>query len=144
MFQKGQGAEDKAKEGKMLKKAGVGIALVLLVLNTTGCFYLLAGAAGGAGTAAWLSGKLSQDVNAPFERTVRAAKTALESFKFHIEKETVKDNVAQLISKYGDGREIWIDVRRITDSSSKVEVRVGATGDKKAAQRILDRINHYL
>jgi alkylated DNA nucleotide flippase Atl1 len=116
----------------------------LLLINIYGCVALLAGAAGGAGTAAWLSGKLSQDVNAPFERTVKAAGTALESFKFHIEKETVKDNVAQLISRYGDGREIWIDVRRITDSSSKIEVRVGATGDKKAAQRILDRINHYL
>ena len=128
----------------MFRRLAALIISGLLLINIYGCVALLAGAAGGAGTAAWLSGKLSQDVNAPFERTVKAAGTALESFKFHIEKETVKDNVAQLISRYGDGREIWIDVRRITDSSSKIEVRVGATGDKKAAQRILDRINHYL
>jgi hypothetical protein len=49
------------------------------------------------------------------------------------------------MSKYTDGKTIWIDVRRISDRSSKVEVRVGAVeGDKEAADKIIKRIQRYL
>lgn len=118
---------------------------VLLLVNISGCFLLLAGAAGGAGTAVWLSGKLSQDVNAPFDRVIKAAKSALKSFDMEVTKETKEYSVAQIMSKYADGRTVWIDIRRITDESSKVEVRVGAIGgDKEASDKILKRISRYL
>ncbi len=49
------------------------------------------------------------------------------------------------MSKYSDGKTIWVDIRRITEASSKIEVRVGAvSGDKAAADRILKRIERYL
>lgn len=51
----------------MFKKVVTLIFSVLLLLNICGCVALLAGAAAGAGTAAWLSGKLSQEVNASSE-----------------------------------------------------------------------------
>ena len=128
----------------MLKKIAVSACAVLFLVNMYGCIALLAGAAGGAGTAMWLSGKLSQEVNATFERAVKAARNGLGSLDFKITKETTKDNVAQLISNYTDGRTIWVDVRRITDVSSRIEVRVGASSDKAAARKILDRILKYL
>lgn len=128
----------------MARRVLVVIALLVMVVSTSGCFYLFAGAAGGAGTAVWLSGKLSETVNVSFDRTVQAAKSALKSFAFEIEKETQKYEVAQLISKYKDGRQIWIDVHRVSDSSSKIEIRVGAMGDKAASGEILKRIKQYL
>ncbi len=99
---------------------------------------------GGAGTAVWLGGKLSQEVDRPFTKTVEAARKALHSFNLDIEKETMKEGVAQLISRYSDGRKVWIDVRGMSDSRSKIEVRVGATGDKGASRQLLDRIHNYL
>lgn len=128
----------------MTKKIFLVFMLLLLIVSVSGCFFLIGGAAGGAGAAVWLSGKLSYEVNAPFERTVEAAKDALESFKFKIEKETTTHEVAQLISKYSDGRQIWIDVHRAAPDKSRVEVRVGAAGDKGASQQILERIQRYL
>lgn len=129
----------------MLKKTLVLIFTGLLLINIYGCVALLAGAAGGAGTAVWLSEKLSQEVNSPFERTIKATKSALSSLRLAVTKETREQNVAQIMSKYTDGKTIWIDIRKITDSSSKVEVRVGAVkGDKEAADKILKRIMRYL
>ena len=129
----------------MLKKIGVAIFVGFLLFNLYGCFLLLAGAAGGTGTAAWLSGKLTQQVNAPFDTTIKASKSALKSLRLEVTKETKEEAVAQIMSKYTDGRTIWIDVHKITDSSSKIEVRVGAMGrDKAAAEKIMNRIKRYL
>lgn len=120
----------------------------ILMLNISGCAAVLigaAGTAGGAGTALWLSEKLTQEVDAPFERAVKAAKSALKSLRLAVAKETIEQNSAQIISRYADGKTIWIDVHRLTDSSSKIEVRVGAvSSNKEAAAKILKRINRYL
>jgi hypothetical protein len=71
-------------------------------------------------------------------KTVDAPKTG------RVKKETTKAEVAQIMSNYTDGRTIWIDIHKISETSSRIEVRVGATGDKEAASKILDRINKYL
>lgn len=121
------------------------ILVIWLIINLSGCVALLAGAAGGGGTGIWLSGKLSQQVNASFDKTLKAARSALKSLKLEITKETIEQNVAQIMGKYTDGKTIWVDIHRITESSSRIEVRVGAvSSDKAAADRILKRINQYL
>lgn len=114
------------------------------LLNIYGCWLLVAGTVGGVGTASWLSGKLSQQVEVSRERATYATKQALASLKLELTKETKAEEVTQIKGKYTDGREFWIDIRPVTESSSKIEVRVGATGDKAASDKILKRINSYL
>ncbi|MEI6831386.1 MAG: DUF3568 family protein [Candidatus Omnitrophota bacterium] len=129
----------------MFKKISVFVFSGLLLLNMYGCFVLLAGATGGVGTAAWLSGKSSQEFHASYERTTDAAKTALRSLRLETIKETKEEDVTQLKSEYTDGKDIWIDIRKITDNSTRVEVRVGGVKpDKVAADRILKTIQSYL
>jgi Protein of unknown function (DUF3568) len=129
----------------LFRKIAVLVFGVILLTSIYGCIALLAGAVGGVGTAAWLSGKLSQEVSAPFDRTIKATKSALRSLDMQVTKETVEYSVAQIISKYADGRTVWIDIRRIREASSKIEVRVGAVGgDKEASDMILKRISRYL
>ena len=128
----------------MLKKSVSLIAVCVFLTTLYGCVALVAGAAGGAGTAAWLSGKLTQEVHAPYERSIAAAKSALKSLTLEVTKETREESVTQIKSKYTDGREVWIDVRKIADNLSRVEVRVGIVSDKAAAAQILKRIVHYL
>lgn len=125
----------------MHKKILAVMVSATLLLGIYGCATLLAGAVGGAGTAVWLSGKLTQVVNVPFQQSVKAAKSALASLKLEIAKETIEKDTAQIMSEYSDGRTIWVDIHRVSDSSSKIEVRVGAVNsDKAAADRILKRI----
>lgn len=128
----------------MVKKILTAIVSILLFLNISGCALLLVGAASGAGTAVWLSGKLVQDVNVPMDHSIEAVHSGLKALKIDIEKETKTEDVAQIISKYTDGKTIWIDVRKVSDSASKIEVRVGAVGDKDAAHKVLEKIKRYL
>ena len=116
----------------------------LLLMTASGCLALLVGGAAGGGTAMWLSEKLVQQVNAPLDRVVRAAKSGLQSLNLTVTKETVKKDVAQIMSEYTDGKTIWVDVHRITNTSSKIEVRVGAVADKEAAEKIMNSIKRYL
>jgi hypothetical protein len=128
----------------MANKLGAFIFSALLLTNIYGCLALLAGAAGGTGTAVWLSEKLSQEVNYPLERSLGAAKNALKALRLNVEKETVKEDIAQVISSYTDRKTIWIDIRRISDAASRIDVRVGAVSDKEAARKILNEILRYL
>jgi hypothetical protein len=116
-----------------------------LLVNLYGCIPILAGAAGGGGTAVWLSGKLTQTLDASYDKTIEASRQALQDLNLNVTKETRKDEVTQLRSEYTDGKEIWIDVHRVTEGSSKVEVRVGAVNpDKEVAHNILERIQSNL
>lgn len=128
----------------MLRKAAGIFFIGLLLMTASGCLALLAGGAAGGGTAAWLSEKLVQQADVPLDRAVSAVKSGLQSLNLPITKETVKSDVAQVKSEYTDGKTIWVDVHRITNTSSKIEVRVGAASDKAAAEKVLDSIKRYL
>src|SRR5262249_20367012 len=131
--------------GDMLKKLMTLVFYLALVLNTSGCFLFVAGVAGGAGTAIWLSGKLTQEFHNPYQRTVDAAKGALASLNLPITKQTEEERVTQLRSNYPDGKEVWIDINKVAENDTKVEVRVGAVNpDKEAASLILRRIQDSL
>ena len=128
----------------MIKNIIIFIVIALFSLSISGCVALLAGAAGGAGTAVWLSGKLTQEVNVSSQRSLKACKSALDSLDLLITKETQKEEIIQIISKYRDGKTIWIDIRPITLKTSRIEVRVGAVADEAAAQEIMERILKYI
>lgn len=129
----------------MLRKIMYLVFSVAMVMNLTGCFLLVAGVAGGAGTAMWLSGKLTQEFHYPYPRTIEATKSALKSLNLEVVKETREEKVAQIKSTYIDGKEMWIDITKVTDSSTRVEVRVGGVNsDKEAASAVLKKIQEYL
>ncbi len=128
----------------VFKNIALLVCLSFFALHLTGCAAMVGAVAGGAGTSFWLSGKLSDEVNTPYERTIAATKKALSSLKMDIEKETRTDEVTQIISKHSDGSKVWIDIRPLTEKSSKIEVRVGIKGDKAASEMILERIKKNL
>ncbi len=127
----------------MWKKIILYVVGLILAMNLYGCALLVAGAVGGVGTAVWLSDKLVQDVDAPFEKSIQATKRAFAKLKMTITKETKEDDVAQLISEYY-GKKVWVDVHKVSSKASRIEVRVGLTGDEQAAREILDKILLYI
>ncbi len=129
----------------MFRKITVFVFSALLLANMYGCLAIFAAGAAGGGTAVWLSGKLTQQFESPYERVISASKKAFSSFNLELIKEVKKATVTQLRSEYADGKKIWIDIHKITEDSTKVEVRVGAVNpDKPAASKILKRIKSYL
>jgi hypothetical protein len=123
----------------MIKRFFLLISLASVVMASSGCFVLLAGAVGGAGTAVWLQSKLSQTVNGPVEQAVRGVKAGLKDLKVAVSKETVESDVTQLRGDY-EGKPYWVDIRKVTERSSKVEVRVGVPGDETLSRKFMDAI----
>lgn len=120
---------------------------VMLVVGTTGCVPLLvAGAAGVAagGTAIWLNDKIVQEVEATYEEAVVAAKEALDALNLPLNKETRTASATQLLSNEVDRSTIWIDIHAVSDTTSRIEVRVGAVGNEEASRQIMDEINKHL
>lgn len=128
----------------MLRKLSLFACAVSVLLSLSGCVALVAGAAGGAGTAVWLSGKLTQEVNVSFERSVSAVESALKSLNLTVVKKTTKKDIAQIINRYTDGKTLWVDIRPINVSVTRIDVRVGVTGDEDAARKIMLTIKRYL
>ncbi|MFA5304905.1 MAG: DUF3568 family protein [Candidatus Omnitrophota bacterium] len=128
----------------MIKRLFGLMFVTVLLLNFTGCVAVVAGAAGGAGTAFWLEGKIKEEVKAPIPKVVKATTSALKSMRLEITKTTVKDEVAQIKAEYTDKRVVWIDIKKLTQDSSQIEIRVGMKGDKEASTKILERIKRYL
>jgi len=128
----------------MFRKIAVCIVSVLLVVTLTGCATVLVAGAGGAGTAYWLSGKMSETVNKPYAKTIKASRKALKSLKMPITEDTEKADVTQLMSTYKDGSKTWIDIRPVTEKTTKIDVRVGMRGDKEGSEKILKAIKRRL
>ena len=132
----------------MFKKIAVFIYSVILLINICGCVALIAGsAAGGAGTAVWLSGKLTQYVNASLEQATKAAKDSLSSPSLRIVmKETASGQaVVQIRARDVGGEKVYIDIHKINATRSRIEVRVGTIiSNKVAADRILKGITERL
>jgi len=117
------------------------LLLGCLCIGNFGCMAFVVGAASGAGTAVWLSGKLTQRVNYSFEKCIQASHQAMGTLKLEVTKETIQKNIAQIKGKYTDGKAIWVDIHRLTPGSCKIEVRVGVVEpDKVAADKILKEI----
>ncbi len=124
----------------MLKRFGLFFVSMCLLVHCYGCVALLAGAAGGAGTAAWLSGKMVQEVAASPEKSLSAIKSSFAAMKYSITKETIKEDVIQVLGKHTNGKKIWVDVVPIISAGSKIQVRVGMVSDKEAARALLNEI----
>lgn len=133
----------------MVRKICVFIFSSLLLVNLCGCAALIVGSvAGGAGTAVWLSGKLVQNVDNPLEQVSKAAKDYLQFRNLSmVSKETIASghSVVQIRSRETSGERIRIDIHKISDTRSRIEVRVGTlVSNKEAADRVLKGITERL
>lgn len=124
----------------MVKKSVSFLFIFSLAVSLVGCIPVVLVAAGGAGTAAWLSQKVVQDVPASVKKVSDAAEYALDSMKCDMTKRIQQKESTQITAAYPDGKTIWIDIRRMGETLSSVEVRVGALSDKDAARKIMYEI----
>ncbi len=125
--------------GNLTKKIVHSFVLAVCVLSLNGCIFLAAGAAG-AGTAKWLSEKVTQEVSVPRDKVVSAAKDALKSMKITPYKESKSTEVTQILAKNTDGKQIWVDIHPIDANNTRVDVRVGYLNGEADSRKILEEI----
>ncbi len=119
-------------------------AIVAILMITPGCFWLIAGAAGGAGGYAWTQGKLSFVTPHSVTRCHDATIPALQSLGIYIASDNT-DKLAGIIKgRTAAGAPVTVDLEPQEGNLTKVEIRVGYWGDKVQSQKIADEIKSRL
>lgn len=116
----------------------------LLLVTTPGCLWLIAGAAAGAGGAAYHMGKLRETVNKPVPTVQAAARKAMKDLKLPATRDVRDQLTAELKSEFSDGKGVWISIKSLTEKSSQLTIRVGLAGDPGRSRLILDEIKKHL
>lgn len=113
--------------------------LVILILLSTGCAAVVVGGAAAVGTYTYVAGQLTGAYNANLKTTYQATIAGCESLNLPIHSHELKLSKASVTTRDGD-RDVWINIRAQTSSTTEVSVRVGYLGDEFASQRIHDAI----
>ena len=93
---------------------------------------------------AWVRDALQTTVDAPLERTVKATTSALKTLQFS-SITTRADAISGIITaKTARDENITITITSVTPVQTRLDIRVGAFGDKPVSQRILTEIQQHL
>jgi hypothetical protein len=127
-----------------MKRTFVALLLGLfLVVQASGCL-LLVGAGGGAGGAVYVMGKLKEEINAPVAKVHEAARAAIKDLGIPLIQDKEDTLTTHLESEFSDGKRVWIDVEKTSDTVSTLTIRVGLLGDEVKSREILAKVKQHL
>ncbi len=129
---------------KRWKQAVLLLALAIAISGCAGAVLVGVGAAGGAGAALWTKGKMVEELNASFSKVHTASIAALKDLELPVNTDVKGGLKAKIESRFPDGKYVSIGIRAVTESSSKITVRVGTFGDKVRSEKILGAIHQRL
>ena len=121
----------------------VAVGLTGATVLQTGCLVVAAGAAA-AGTVAYVRGELQASLANPYRDVITATGKALEKLQFSKVSEKGDALKTVIVARTGADKKVEITVKKVTDSVTKVEIRVGVFGDETLSMTILDKIKESL
>jgi ribosomal protein L25 (general stress protein Ctc) len=128
---------------KTVWKSSVILAVVAVLPLLSGCVAVLAGAAG-AGTVAWVQGRLDAALDANYDKAEKAVNLAITQMEFAKVSEKKDVLNAIFIARTAEDKKIQIKVSRVGDITSRVQIRVGVFGNEVQSLAILDKIKANL
>ena len=114
--------------------------LVVLLLVSSGCVAVLAGA---GGTALWQGGKVISEERGPMTRTVSAVEAAFRAKNITLKDKVTKNEVTQLRGENASHTKVAVDVFDTGPKNVRIEIRFGL-GEKIPARDLLDEIKKRL
>jgi hypothetical protein len=111
----------------MLKRLNLIVVLAYLWVST-GCIALVVGAGAGAGTFAYVDGKLSRTYRADYQTTYEVCKGILADMKQPVLEEKTDGIQTTIRSQRSDETPMTITVRIISPEWTEVTVRTGYIG----------------
>ncbi len=116
----------------------------LAVLGTTsGCVAIVAGAGAGAAVA-YVRGDLDSTLDGSVEKALGGVNKAITQLQFAKVSENKDALQAIVVARNAADKRIEIRVEKLTDTSSKVKIRVGTFGDEALSLTILEKIKSNL
>ena len=113
-------------------------------LSCSGCLALAVGAAGGVAGAVYVMGKLQDELNHPVPIVHDATVAAMEDLQLKLSENKADKLSAHMESEFADGARVWIDLDTLSDSRTRVTIRVGLKGDEVRSRKIYDAIKQHL
>lgn len=121
----------------------VAVGLTGVAVVQSGCLIVAAGAAA-AGTVAYVRGELQASLANPYADVIKATGKGLEKLQFRKISEKGDALKTVIVARTGSDKKVEITVKKVTDSVTKVEIRVGVFGDETLSMTILDNIKQSL
>jgi len=118
-------------------------AAMAVLATTSGCVAIVAGAGAGAAVA-YVRGDLDSTLNGPVEKATAAVNKAIAQLQYAKVSENKDALQAIVVARNAADKRIEIRVEKLTDSSSKVKIRVGTFGDEALSLTILEKIKANL
>jgi len=123
------------------------VALTALLAVTGGCAAVVVGgvAAGGAvGGYAYVNGEMQTTLDASMDRSWNASQAAMKDLQFPI-KAREKDAVqAKLTASTAAGKSVVVKLKRLSDATTDVRIRVGTFGNESLSQLIIEKMRPHL
>jgi hypothetical protein len=120
------------------------VLCTVLAFLCSGCLSLVVGAAGGAAGAVYVMGKLQDEVNYKMSVVHSATVAALAELELKLQEDKVDKLSAHVESEFADGEHVWIDLESLSDSRTRLTIRVSVTGNEVRARKINDAIKQHL
>ena len=118
--------------------------LMFIVGSVSGCVVLAAGAVAGASGAVYVKGQLKETVDGTVPEVHRAAQSALHEIGVGLTVDKQDEFSGQLQGEMAKGQNVWVDVERVTASTTRIVIRVGYMGDQPKSADILERVKRNL
>jgi hypothetical protein len=125
------------------------VALVALVLSLavlplqSGCVAVVAAGAAGTGVA-WYNGRLESTLGGDYNRVLNATRAALSQLEFAKVSENKDALKAVFISRTAQDKKVEITLSKLTETTTKVEIRIGFFGDEPMSITVLEKIKGNL
>lgn len=126
-------------------KTLLGVACVCCLVST-GCTLLLLGgaAAAGAGTVVYVRGELQTTVDATLDGAWRASRDALKDLQMPVTAETKDGLTGKLTARTAGDKKVTIRLKKVTDTTTDLSIRMGTWGDETASRQLLEQIKKRL
>ncbi len=130
----------------MKKKFVLFVTTLALLALSTGCTVLLVGGAvaAGAGGYAYVSGEARSTEAASLDRTWTAAKAAIKDLKFSVVGESKDALEGKLTARTAADKKVTVGLKKVSDKTTEVRIRVGTFGDETVSRMILEKIKQRL
>jgi hypothetical protein len=130
----------------VLKRVVLVLAASVVLCATAGCALFVVGAAAGAGAAgyAYVEGILKSTEQASLNRVWSASLGAMKDLEFPITKQVKDALTGNITARNARDKKIDIQLKKISDDTTEISIRVGTFGDENLSRVILDKIKKRL
>jgi hypothetical protein len=119
------------------------VLVISALMFHSGCFLVL-GAGAGAGGYYYVEGEMKRTYGAELDASWTAVRQALADLSLEVAKEQ-KDGLGGFIeARRADDTQVVIKLDPISKGTTRIRVRVGMFGDRKASEAIFERISFGL